>query len=1394
MPNDALTRTGGLEVYKDFQLPPADWIRPRYKSHPTPPQISASASFAQHVAGKAPKLTVKVVDAAKLRSQSLDFQEFGSVATHTQFHKIPPNEIWIADTVPEEERPLLIEGAEAEVVAHKQGQNESDAYEYGLAVERAERERDVAIGGNRPLHDEVMPEIYVEHWQDIAPFTNTLKVWIVSGIMVRNTLKTDWVEGGNAYVYPFMPEDEIWIEDQVKMEERDYVLVHEATERSLMKHEDLDYDQAHAFASNVEFKCRQDELHGDAVFAVAKQMLANRKAEGIKALDLPQADWIRSGTVDSKSRKPHKFGCLMLLPDEALRKEITDWTTENVLECHWGPGGMDYTPHITSLYGFTDSSEAIIQTIRSLLARTGPITAHLAKISLFTEGYGKWINEDGDVLKIDIESPQLHELNALLRGSFEHENKYKEYVPHLTLCYLLPEISRFYDNNPAPFLGRTITLTEAEFSGADGTRTRFPLSFLSQLRMDIKGMEEGKPCTPGHTAERDQCIPQQGPTPPQVSKTKETSSGASPLPLSHVTPLPEGGKAWAKKLTEDERLAIEDWIDYQKVIRDHFEAGTLDDNDRAFLTALEKAPIVKGQVYRGLSLDKDKLDSFLAMEPEDTWTDKTPFSMARSSNLASSFAVSALDEFIGKKGALLVIQSKTGRSIAGVFDEQKEVVALPGTTYQVTKVGEHTKFKGYLIPVVHISEIKREDVGQKSLVWVDIKALSWLNINTGGALVPPPKQGDKNFDTGARIDTNQLTKIGQWLAEHTNPAPMPGYGQIFVNQGAQEVWYVGGDGDEDGFEKLAKERLGKVAGVGKVTVEAEGFPKRGEAWLQVYPKAKQWKSLDYQIKSRGLPCKRGERASVTGCIPRQRGPVPPKVQSTNPVAVASEEPPQGFHEVANKPKVKKSKAPVWFQSADKQERKATMVAVADLFGDDFGLDDLATVVGAPDDAEVYVEPISNGLKVTVLHSDFANVNYKIKKDSDNDVYLYINEFFLSDQTKGRGLGSDVFANTVQGAKEFGVSYINLWAAGSASGDMNGYYTWPRFGFNQSIYDIAHVRERDPGAYDPGAEDLVDKIYKDFPDASSVLDIMITKKGRDWWKENGRNLFDAKFDLSDNSRSMQVFNTYMEERTKASKTKALHKETDDEQQSKQPVMPLTQWEEEALERAWQRIEHQGWQEQSKEPPIDKQTKSLLIDPKGIKKLRAKYKNLNPRREFTSNKEQDYYERGRQIAKRGETIDDYYNRIGRNFAFIPPREHELVKQGFYDEKAFSGKRRDALGRQRCYSNGVLVPCPDAGSLLAANEQNTAHRIDQWLVAARRLPSKVLNIAKRRVQDKYNKLEARYGRRYALAIIAAGVASLPVPAPGASLVAMAPLVGLAELHRRLSGTYRGDRGSIG
>lgn len=79
---------------------------------------------------------------------------------------------------------------------------------------------------------------------------------------------------------------------------------------------------------------------------------------------------------------------------------------------------------------------------------------------------------------------------------------------------------------------------------------------------------------------------------------------------------------------------------------------------------------------------------------------------------------------------------------------------------------------------------------------------------------------------------------------------------------------------------------------------------------------------------------------------------------------------------------------------------------------------------------------------------------------------------------------------------------------------------------------------------------------------------------------------------------------------------------------------------------------------------------------------------------------------------------------------------------------------------------------------------HHADSWASFGKKLPGRALAAAASKVKEKYGKLETRYGRATAIAIMGAGIAGLPLPVPGSSFLTAAPVIAAAELYRYFSG----------
>jgi 2'-5' RNA ligase len=183
-----------------------------------------------------------------------------------------------------------------------------------------------------------------------------------------------------------------------------------------------------------------------------------------KSLPMPKISRVQLDAKSLNNTKKHEFGCLMAEMPEDVCDQVKAWIRNNIPADHLGIGGAEDHIHITIKYGFRDSSKKTVNGIKEYLSSVEPFPVRLSKVSLF-EG-----NKDGDVLKVDIDSPKLHRINQEITARFDCEDKYPTYLPHMTLAYVDPSYSHFYSRMRPEFLGREVLITSVQWLGSDGKR------------------------------------------------------------------------------------------------------------------------------------------------------------------------------------------------------------------------------------------------------------------------------------------------------------------------------------------------------------------------------------------------------------------------------------------------------------------------------------------------------------------------------------------------------------------------------------------------------------------------------------------------------------------------------------------------------------------------------------------------------------------------------------------------------------------------------------------------------------------------------------------------------------------------------------------------------------
>lgn len=167
---------------------------------------------------------------------------------------------------------------------------------------------------------------------------------------------------------------------------------------------------------------------------------------------------------------------------------------------------------------------------------------------------------------------------------------------------------------------------------------------------------------------------------------------------------------------------------------------------------------------------------------------------------------------------------------------------------------------------------------------------------------------------------------------------------------------------------------------------------------------------------------------------------------------------------------------------------------------------IARLTGAPDGATVLVEHERERLVMLIRHPFY-------KEDSLRSIsggVLY-NELLVLKKDAPAGIGTRIFASQVEAARQLGLQRIEVYAAGSAGSDYNGYYTWARLGYRA-----------------PLKADEMGRLPAELRGARDVGDLMATAAGRDWWRKNGSGRA-MSFDLGAGSESLRHLQAYLKEK-------------------------------------------------------------------------------------------------------------------------------------------------------------------------------------------------------------------------------------------------------------------------
>ena len=202
---------------------------------------------------------VWLVDGMYIRA-NMD-KEFTNFGQHYRFTFIPENELWIDhERVPGEEN-FFIQHMVIENHLMAKGTSYEEALAKADAAELRQRRKVDFIKQARKVepNEELIKSIHI---QLLTTYSKNLQVWLVSGRKVRDHFYIEFTEGGHDKVYNFIPPKEVWIDDDLPLRDRKFVLLHELHERALMA-KGMSYSEAHNRASMLEYHCRHNDKNTD---------------------------------------------------------------------------------------------------------------------------------------------------------------------------------------------------------------------------------------------------------------------------------------------------------------------------------------------------------------------------------------------------------------------------------------------------------------------------------------------------------------------------------------------------------------------------------------------------------------------------------------------------------------------------------------------------------------------------------------------------------------------------------------------------------------------------------------------------------------------------------------------------------------------------------------------------------------------------------------------------------------------------------------------------------------------------------------------------------------------------------------------------------------------------
>lgn len=165
-----------------------------------------------------------------------------------------------------------------------------------------------------------------------------------------------------------------------------------------------------------------------------------------------------------EASESYSFGSLQLDIDGDLRAQILK-AAKLLKDEDLAEDGRETNPHCSVLYGLHETASPKSMPI---LGMFGPQKLRLGAINIFEcPSY--------DVVKIEVESPSLTQMNWILRRLLPHTSTHKDYNPHITLGYVKKGKGKDYERPAHDLHGVEVTVGTVQHSTQNGVKTPFQL-------------------------------------------------------------------------------------------------------------------------------------------------------------------------------------------------------------------------------------------------------------------------------------------------------------------------------------------------------------------------------------------------------------------------------------------------------------------------------------------------------------------------------------------------------------------------------------------------------------------------------------------------------------------------------------------------------------------------------------------------------------------------------------------------------------------------------------------------------------------------------------------------------------------------------------------------------